>query len=213
MALTENDIEFIENNKFNIPLVLYNRTAKGYSSVLTDDYAVGYKAMGHFIKRGHKRFGIVSPNYSSRALSLRTVGYWDKFQNQNFKPGEAFTVPVVFGDDSDMGGNTAMQQLFQLGKIPTAIFIPSDNMVSGVIRCIHKNGFRIPEDFEIISYGDRIVNCVVNPNVSSFAPPNEEMSYNCAKILHRFIENGILVDNVKLSFEAECIYRESSPET
>jgi len=211
IVLTEDDLVFIENTRFDVPLVLFNRTAKGYSSVLIDDYNAGNNAMSHFLKRGHKKFGIICANYSSRSLSLRTVGYLDKFRSLNFKPEEAFLSPAAFDDDSDMGGYNAMQQILQSQKIPTAIFVPCDNMVNGVIRCINENGFKVPDDFEIISYGNKSINCIVNPNVSSFAPPWEEMSYNCAKILNNYIKNGIYSDCVKLSFEAECIYRESCP--
>jgi DNA-binding LacI/PurR family transcriptional regulator len=211
MALVKEDIDFIENNQFDIPIILYNRSAKGYCSVLTDDYSVGYKTMSHFIKRGHKSFGVVSPNYSSRALSFRMLGFWDRFQSYGFKTGEAYAAPVAFGDDSDTGGYQATQTLLQSRPVPSAIFIPSDNMVGGIVRSIHEHELRIPQDIELISYGNKPVNLVVTPNVSSFAMPVDEMSFHCARLLHNFIANGITTDNVKLSFEAECIFRESSP--
>lgn len=211
MALTEEDIEFIENSQFDIPLILYNRSAKGYSSILTDDYSVGYKTMSHFIKRGHKSFGVVAPNYSSRALSFRMMGYWDRFQSYSFKTDEAYAAPVACGDDSDGGGYQATQTLLESSPVPSAIFIPSDNMVGGIVRSIHEHGLRIPEDIELISYGNKPVNTIVTPNVSSFAMPVDEMSFHCARVLQNFITRGITTDNVKLSFEAECIYRESCP--
>lgn len=211
LGLGEMDIEFVESNRFDVPVILYNRTAKGYSSVLTDDYSVGYKAMSHFIKREHKAFGVVSPSYSSRALSFRLMGFWDRFNGYGFKPGEAFAAPVANGEDSDVGGYQAMQALLESKPLPTAVFITSDNMVGGAMQSIHEHGIRIPEDMELISYGNKPVNCVVSPNVSSFATPVDEMGYHCGRLLHSFITSGITSDNVKLSFEAECVFRESSP--
>ncbi len=213
MALTEDDIKFIENSSFNVPVVLYNRTAKGYCSVLNDDYSLGSKAMNHFIKRGHTRFAIISPGYSSRALSLRGVGYMDRFRSQNFNPDvEAFIHPTIFNEANDMGGYEAMQHLIKSEKMPTAIFVLADNMVSGVVRCIKDYGLEVPRDIEIISYGNKAINYIIKPSITSFAPPLEQMSCNCIKILHSAIVSGTLVDSVKLSFEAECIFRESCPE-
>jgi LacI family transcriptional regulator len=210
-ALGKEDITFIENMKFDIPIVLYNRTAKRYSSVLTDDYAVGTGTMEHFIKRGHTRFGIVSPNYSSRALSMRVTGYRDKFKS-HFPPGAAYLAPVSYGDDSDGGGYAAMRELLDGEQKPTAVFVASDNMVGGVLRCIHEAGLAVPGDIELISFGDKPIHQILRPTITSFSPPTDTMSYNCAMLLHRFIEEGILTDNVKLSFEAACVFRESCPE-
>ena len=213
ISLAEDDIEFIESNDFEIPVILYNRSARGYSSILTDDYSVGYKTMTHFIKRGHKKFGLISPDYSSRALTFRMMGYLDRFNSYNFKTGEAFLLPAACGDDSDTGGYQAMEALLRADPIPTAVFIPSDNMVGGIVRCIRDKGLRIPHDIELISYGDKPVNSVVSPSVSSYATPVDEMSYYCAKTLHELIAGSAMTDNVKLSFEAKCIFRDSSPET
>lgn len=212
IALSDEDIMFIENTMFDIPIVLFNRTAKGYSSVLTDDYAVGYNAMEHFIKRGHTQFGIVSPDYSSRALSLRTTGFWDKFKSHDFGTDAAYIAPICYAKESDAGGYAAMKEMLNGEKIPSAVLVPNDNMVIGVIRCITEEGFEIPKDIEIISFGDKPTSSIISPTVTSFVPPTDDMSYNCAKLLHRFIEEGIMTDNVKLSYEASCIFRESCPE-
>lgn len=213
MALSGEDVEFIENSSFDIPLVLYNRVARGYCSVLNDDYAVGDKAMSHFIKRGHKTFGIISPDYSSRALSLRTVGYFNKFKSSKLNADGCFAEPVAVSEDNDGGGFKAMDEILRSGKAPSAIFVLSDNMVSGVVRCIYENGFSIPDDFEIISYGNNTVNSIVVPHVTSFEPPLEQMSINCVKTIQNSIESGSMQNNVRLSFEAELHFRESSPET
>lgn len=212
MALNDEDISFIEHTKFDIPVVLFNRTAKGYSSVLTDDYTVGYNAMEHFMKRGHSRLGIVSPNYSSRSLSLRSTGYRDKFRSSGAEEDGSYSYVTTYGDPSDAGGYAAMEKLLQSGELPTALFVSIDNMMSGVIRRIKEHGIAVPKDMEIISYGSMPFTNIVSPTITSFVPSSEEMSYNCAKLLHRYIEDGVWNDNVKISFEATCVYRESCPE-
>jgi DNA-binding LacI/PurR family transcriptional regulator len=211
LALGEEDSEFLESSVFDIPMVLYNRTANGYCSVLTDDYAVGCKAASHFVKRGHRKLAIAAPDYSSRALSLRMVGFLNKFKSYNFKPDEALALPTAFGDDSDAGGYAAMQEILGLPVLPTAIFVPSDNMISGVIRSIHDRGLSVPCDFEIISYGNKNINCIVEPNITSFAAPLDDMSYHCARILCHSITNRAATENTTLNFEAELIFRESCP--
>ena len=211
VALGEKDLYFLENTSFDIPLVLFNRTAKGYTSVLIDDYAVGFKAMSIFLERGHKIIGIVSSNYSSRGLSLRSYGYRDRLEKQAGKQNGAYCLPTVYDEDTDQGGYNSMNKLFDSGTVPTAIFVPSDNMLSGVARSIRDKGLTIPDDVEIISYGNRDMNRVVVPSISSFSRPTAEMSYNSAKILCDYIEKGVLTDNIKFSFDAEFVFKESCP--
>ncbi len=212
IALEEEDLDFLESKSFDIPLVLFNRTAEGYSSVMIDNYALGSKAMSIFIERGHKIFGVVSSNYSSRSISLRNFGFKDRLKEQGGNNNGMYCLPVVYDEETDQGGYRAMNSIFVSGKIPTAIFVPIDDMVSGVVRRIHESGLKIPEDVEIISYGNKDINVVVEPNISSFETPTEDMGYSSARILFDYIEKGTLSDSIKISFEAECIFRESCPE-
>ncbi len=209
IALEEKDLDFLESKSFDIPLILFNRAAKGFSSVMVDNYAVGYKAMSVFMERGHKIFGVVSSNYSSRSIRLRNFGFKDRLKKQGDNNSEMYCLPVAYDEETDQGGYNAMDSILKSGKIPTGIFVSIDDMVSGVVRRIHDLGLKIPDDVEIISYGNKEINLIVEPNISSFATPTEDMGYSSARILCDYIEKGTLSDSIKISFEAECIFRES----
>jgi len=211
-ALNDDDMDFIQNTDFDISIVLCNRTARNYYSVSTDEYATGQHAMAHFVKRGHRRFGLISPNYSSRSLSLRIVGFRDRFQSYGFDPDGACIAPIAYGDDSYEGGFAAMKAILDGTERPSAILVLNDIMVAGVLHCIQQNGYSVPGDFEIISNGNTAINTLLFPTITSFSVPTEQMSYDCAKILHNAIENGILSDNVNRIYDAELVFRQSCPE-
>lgn len=211
ISLSDEDIAFIESREFDIPLVLYNRSAKGYPAVLNDDYHVGYKAMSHFINRGHKRFAIITPGKLSRSMSLREVGYRDAFISHGFT-GEKEYLLVERNENTVEGGYAAMENIFKSKKLPTALFLPSDSMVKGVIHSINQNGLAVPKDIEIITYGFMPSGMLSSPSITSFMPPLEQMSRNCIKIINNSIITKTKAENVKLSFEAECVFRESCPE-
>jgi len=212
LALGEADISFLERNSFDIPIILYNRTATGYCSILTDDFAVGFSAMSHFIQRGHRRFALIAPDRASRACTLRIAGFQNRFDSSAYAETGGQFLPVLYGEESDTGGYDAMTALIGQYGAPCSVFLPSDNMLSGVMRCILEKGHLIPDDFELISYGNSQINTILTPSVTSFAPPNEEMSYNCVKLLARYIEEGVSAETMKLSYEAQLYFRESSPE-
>lgn len=212
LALGESDLDFLENSQFDIPIILYNRTVKGYCSVLTDDFAVGYRAMTHFLGRGHRHFAVLAPNRFSRSCDLRIAGFQSKFQSQGF-PAEAGSIlSVPYESNDDLSAMEAVRQILQSEPRPTAIFLPNDSVVAAMTRAILTGGYSIPGDFEIISYGNDPVNATLTPTVTSFAPPNPEMSYNCIRLLCQYITDGQVSDSVKLSYEAELCFRESCPE-
>ena len=212
LALREEDLDFLENSQFDIPIVLFNRTARGFGSVLTDDFAVGYRAMTHFLNRGHRHFAILAPTYFSRSCDLRIAGFQSKFQSQGFPADVGSLLSVSYKSNDNLSVAEAVKQILQSIPRPTAIFLPNDASVAEIIHAILTEGYSIPGDFEIISYGDDPVNAVLAPTVTSFVPPNPEMSYNCIRLLCQHITDGQTSSAVKLSYEAELCFRESCPE-
>lgn len=212
LALGESDLDFLENSQFDIPIILYNRTAKGFCSVLTDDFAVGYRAMTHFLNRGHRHFAVLAPSYFSRSCDLRIAGFQSKFQSQSFLTDAGSIFSTTYGSDDNLSIAEAVKQLLKSMPRPTAIFLPNDTSVAEITRAILIEGYSIPGDFEIISYGNDPVNAALTPAVTSFAPPNLEMSYNCIRLLCQHITDGQAPSAVKLSCEAELCFRESCPE-
>lgn len=210
-ALSDEDVAFVQDMEFDIPIVLFNRTARHCYSVTTDEYTAGQHAMEHFIRRGHERFALISPNYSNRSLSLRSVGFQDAFQKHAFHQSSAAILPTAFGENSYEGGYAAVSALLSQEKRPTALFVLNDHMVGGALHCLQQRGLSIPEDMEIITYGNTAINTLLLPTITSFAVPTEVMSFHCAKILHDAQENGVLTDNVNRSFDAELIFRQSCP--
>lgn len=208
LGLSENDIDYLQNETFPFPIILYNRLAKGYSSLTLDDYEVGKMAMNHFLQKGHKRFGLIRPDYSSKALSLRAVGFQDGQRNQAVEPFS----PVVqyVAENNEAGGYKAAEALFSTPTPPTALFVINSAMVGGVMRYFSNSKIRVPEDVEVVSYGGDAITINLEPQITSFVPPDEKMSYEAAELLYTEIEKDSSLCITK-SYIAPCVFRASSP--
>ena len=210
-ALNDDDLEFIQRSNFDIPLVLFNRTLPNRYSVSTDEYATGQHAMEHFLSHGRTRFALIAPSYSSRSMSLRIVGFQDKFYSQQSTKSGSVVLPIQAAEDNAQGGFAAMQAILSGAIVPDAVFVLQNNMVSGVVNALRQKGLAIPEQVEIITNGDAPINALLNPSITSFDVPTERMSHDCAMLLHTAIRNHILCDNVNRTYDAELVCRQSSP--
>lgn len=210
MGIADDDLDFIQESRIGLPIVTFNREAHNCHCVTIDDYDVGKFACKHFLKRNHKRLSIIAPNYASKALSLRSVGFSDGVRSAS--PNTVIASPHVFqGENSDVGGYHAAALMLREPNIPTALFVANDIMMPGVIRRIEEEGKKTPEDIEIISFGNNKVSRLINPNITSFDLPIAEMASDCIQILQRDLD-GTIDMRISRNYTAKCIFRESCPQ-
>ncbi len=207
VGLNDEDVAFLEDAELDIPIVLFNRVAKQCSSVNIDDYGVGQNAMRHFLSRGRTRAAVISPQYSSRPLSLRSVGLADELR-QALGDEAPEAIAQVRAENSYSGGYSATRSLLADGPAPSAIFVLNDQMVGGVMHCLEENGLTVPDDVDVISYGDTAINTLLRPTVTSFAVPVPQMSYECARTLHNATLHPQVMDKVGRVFDADLVLRQ-----
>jgi DNA-binding LacI/PurR family transcriptional regulator len=90
---------------------------------------------------------------------------------------------VLRGDWSSESGYRAGLQLSTEDQC-TAIFSGNDHMALGVLRALHDQGRRVPEDISIVGFDDV-------PESSSFLPPLTTVHQNFAEVGRLCVE-GVL---------------------
>lgn len=210
VGLDDDDFAFLDDAEFDVPVVLFNRAGSAHPTVNVDDYQVGQSAMRHYLERGIERPALISPDYASRSLSLRAVGFLDEYRQAvglNSPP----TIAHEHAANSYAGGYQAMQVLLAAEPRPTGVFVLHDQMIAGVMHAIAQAGLVPSRDIDVLSYGDSPANTILSPTVSSFSVPIAEMSYDCARILHEATGGSNTTENAMRMFTATLIARESSP--
>ncbi len=203
----DQDIEFLKNCQFHVPVVLYNCQINGYTSICHNDYDVGKQAAEIFLKHQKQHIAIVTPKVRNKGISLRIAGFTDYLTNCGFLPEN---LRVTNGSSKNAaGGYEATSKLLQNSFIPSAIYVVNDLMSGGVLNCLHKHSLQVPRDTEILSYGNIGAPFLI-PGISSFATNAEKMAYTCMKSVFAEIW-GQAQPGLYYSFDTECIWRESCP--
>jgi len=154
VGASDSDVEYIKGENCTMPIVFFNRQNEKYSSVCIDDYNTGSKVAELFHARGHQNVGIVESDLMMRHHSLRKFGFTETCQRYGLTLSQSNIIRETIAEE---GGARAAHKLIKSGKLPTALFFSMGSMASGAYPVFEEHGIRIPEDMEIIGYGDSAI--------------------------------------------------------
>ena len=185
----DEDLSYLMQKDFDLPVVLFNRATEKYSSVYVDDYEIGCRAAEMFRQRGHRNVGVIMANCGRKAGSLRMAGFFDRCNSLGLKINGAH---IQKGELDPEGGERAARQMLSQpgGVLPTAIFVQIGDMVVGVLKTFVRAGINIPKDIEIVTCGDSGIEDMLSTPLAIVGIPVEEMGKDSLQILLHHLETG-----------------------
>ena len=207
MGLSEKSFEYISSQEFDIPIVLMNRQSSQYSAVLVDDFDAGAMAASLLISRGHKKIALIGYGSHSRSSKMRRAGFINTCIEKGIILKQEYMIET---DISAKGGSGAVETLLgQCGDdLPTGIFVLDSTIAFGALHAFHKHNIHIPEDLELVSYGDNPQDEYTIPSLTSIRMPLEQMSQDCMRIMSDLLSNK-LTNNVSYMHSASVVCRDS----
>ncbi len=126
-----------------------------YPRVGIDDHEVGLQAVGHLVELGHRKIAMIRTEDPEGAIWQsdlgRTAGYRDALERAGIAWRDDYVATVPFGSE---GGAVAMQHLLDLADPPTAVFAHSDEVATGALRTLRREGIAVPGQVSIIGVDD-----------------------------------------------------------
>ncbi len=205
VAMSDQDLDGLLKQEFNIPIVLFNHVNEKYASVYVDDYRAGYRVAELFKARGHREVGMLMSNNRNKAMGLRAVGFIDGCRQQGLELKDAHVFECVL---SRSGAAQAARKLLGTGDLPEAVFATIDDLALGMLQEMKKAGVEVPGQMEIISYGDNSWVDMVSPALSSIRLPVEEMCQTCFQMVWHMIQTGDWEPISRIHMQ-EFVFRES----
>lgn len=212
-GLCDADLAYLEKQKLDVPVILFNRNSNRFDSVGVDEYVSGQIAAEHFFRKGHTVVGAVLPDLVSQNYSLKRSGFVDYFLKQGVPRKN---ICVSYGSRDRSGGIQATRELLQQTPQPTAVFCIDDAMVTGMYYAINEAGLTIPEDIEIVASGNHKWASNLIPSVTSIAPPIKECVLDCVKLFLKAMnesgeEKDAALTHSQYQHIVHLVYRKSSP--
>lgn len=202
------DLDFLAGQTFNIPVILCNREIAGFNSVMNADYHAGELCAEHFSGRGLKTAGVIGADSSNRAAAERCRGFLSKCKELGIKVNKRMVIEENARTTS--AGYTAMTKFLSGKTYPDGLFLLYDTAAAGVLQAIRGHGIRVPDDMEIVAYGDTVVLHYLSPTITSLRVSTSVLMESMIDILIRHLKDE-KTNAEAVREEPQFVYRQSSP--
>ncbi|MDV7103053.1 substrate-binding domain-containing protein [Vibrio sp. TH_r3] len=176
-------IDFSE--KIPVIAVGYEVKANRIRCINIDNELAGYMATLHLLQLGHTNIGHIKGLASQPDSLHRFEGYKRALKEAGLRPNQRLI------KQGDFSSAVAYQQTVQLlndekAKV-TAIFAANDLSAYGVIKAIHDNGLRVPDDISVIGFDDLPTSEYFTPGLTTLRQPIEAIGTVSAHSILNFL--------------------------
>jgi DNA-binding LacI/PurR family transcriptional regulator len=165
----------------------------------TDDAEGIRLSVEHLRSLGHERIASIAGPSTLRSGRLRLAAFRDLCGEE---------APVAYGDFRIQGGEQALHELVRRDSHITAISCASDEMAIGALRAARQLGLNVPRDLSIVGFDDTNSAQLVQPALTTYAQPVEEMTRAAVTALLSEIETSSPVRGTNIP--GRLIIREST---
>lgn len=166
-----------------VPVVQLNRwTGDGSVPAVVSDETTGIRELTEVLLRGGRsRAAIVIGAEGLSTTEARTRGFLQA-------TGDAGVAARVFaGEYTAEWGRAGTRAALDWGA--TAILAASPRLAVGAVSTLRERGVEVPRECALASYADPEWFTLVNPAMTTFAPPLEEMGRRAATTLLEMLDN------------------------
>lgn len=149
----ETDLAVIEMVKTGMPVVCVDRSLAKVKTDLVevDNYQGALEAVNHLLEKGHRSIGLIEGRSHVSTSRERRRGYLDALDAHGITPRKEL---MRAGDFKQQSGRVLANELFDLRKPPTALFVCNNLMTVGALAALHQRGLKVPQDVALVGFDD-----------------------------------------------------------
>ncbi len=195
---TPNSLHIKETINKGIPVFFFDRVCDEIETVkvITDDYAISYKATRHLIEQGCKRIAFLSFSETLAIANLRLEGYKKALLDYKIK-SYASDVKVCTNDSEQ--NQLLVRKLLQQKKIPDGILACVEKLTTPIYKACQEKKLSIPRDMKVICFSSLETAPILNPSLTTVTQPAFELGKTAATLLMKALDKPNFV------LKEECI--------
>src|SRR6266498_1957180 len=205
------DEDLANLNAIGFPMVLVHRTSPislTIPSVTVENIEITHKLVEHLIQvHGKRRIVFLRGPINQEDSARREAGYRSALQANGIPFDENL---ILHGDFERDIAYQALNRFLGNGKRVAfdAVFSGDDDAAIGVLRSLHENGYRIPEDVAVIGFDDLGFAPYLNPPLTTVRAPTESVGRIATERLFGLIENHpsdeVIILPTEIIFRRSC---------
>jgi LacI family transcriptional regulator/LacI family repressor for deo operon, udp, cdd, tsx, nupC, and nupG len=149
----DTDAGVVEMVKTGIPVVCVDRSHGRVKTDLVevDNYQGALEAVRHLIERKHKSIALIEGRTQVSTSRERRRGYLDALAEQGITPRKEL---MRAGDFKQESGRILTNELLDLRRPPTALFVCNNLMTVGALGALHQRSVRVPAEVALVGFDD-----------------------------------------------------------
>ncbi|HEX7574143.1 MAG TPA: LacI family DNA-binding transcriptional regulator [Bacteroidota bacterium] len=196
--------------QMRIPLLFLDRRPDppppGFSSVLVDDRGGTLRAIDHAVAVGYRKLACIGGNPKINIGKERFAGFEQALEKHGIPLRKNWVIQGGFGRDDGYNG---FMQLHRSGDMPEFIFAVTYPVALGVYEAAKVLGVRIPEDIDIMCFGDSDVSRFITPSLSCVNQPTLELGAKAVELMLSIIANPDSAADQHVIVPTDLILRET----
>lgn len=149
----DTDLAVVEMVNTGIPVVCVDRSHTKVKTDLVevDNYQGALEAVRHLIEKGHRSIALIEGRTQVSTSRERRRGYLDALAAHGIASRKEL---MRAGDFKQESGRILTNELLDLRKPPTALFVCNNLMTVGALGALHQRGVRIPAEVALVGFDD-----------------------------------------------------------
>ena len=168
----------------NLPLVVIGRCADntGLSYVDIDIGRGVFDAIQYLYALGHREIGFIT---LAPVRQEKEYGYATWALQGYEQACQQFGLPIIWStvDLKNESTQSVVLTLFSVHPGMTAIVVPQEIGVPGLLKAIQASSLRVPEDLSVIAMFNETTSELISPPLSTISFPAHDLGYQAARIL------------------------------
>lgn len=169
-------------------LVFFDRIIENLGSgcVVCDNREGIYKLVSFAIKNGYTKIGYIG-GYKDIYIGIERWKGFERALKEHNIPIQPQWITVGGFDQQD--GHDGFMKIYQSGTLPELIVTGHYSIALGALGAIEELGLRIPQDIEIIAFGESLVNQFLKPALTTSKLDARKLGQCALDLLINFINS------------------------
>ncbi len=149
----ETDEAVIDLVNTGMPVVCVDRSLSKAKTDLVevDNYGGALAAVNHLLDKGHTQIGLIEGRTQVSTSRERRRGYLDALAARGVTVRKEL---IRAGDFKQESGRVLMNELLDLKRPPSAVFVVNSLMTVGALAALHQRAVRVPQEMAVAGFDD-----------------------------------------------------------
>jgi len=152
---SESEVEEFERITTHLIFVDSSPRSKEFDSIVIDFKVAMEDVLTYLIDLGHESIGYIGGRETVGAQNLPIEDQREKHYKLILQGRSLYNEKLIFtGTYTVEDGYKLGMEMAKLKKLPSAVFVASDQMAVGVFKAFHENNISVPEDISVVGFDD-----------------------------------------------------------